>query len=475
MVWLSSKMRWPHCATFIAATCCIVSYLLFYPPTHGVKDEVGFINEGYVLAHGATSAEGAGFDSLPDFIEVGGVHLGWRNPGRSLLIVPFLLVGGYRAIFVSGLVLHLALIFVGGGIMEEQCVNPLWIFLIAAHPTLVLYSRTVMGDTGAALFLLLAFQRLTQRNPSGVQVGLFVGLAVLMRYHSAIVIPTAAPLLAKEQRRQFLFSSVAVGMLAVLWDECLFGSLLPPAHPGFFSLSFVWAHSLQYAASLMLLWPLSLVALAFRSPVRRAVLAFVLPFLCLFIPYYWMDSGNNWVESLVLQQRLIQPIIPILVVQYAIVLNNMVKRLGGRQSGLVMRMTAVVGCLLVFTVNRVHQRHLQELVGERRLLRATVPDGAVLLCNWNVAKLVAVPEEGTLPFRLVTLYQGALVSRATLPGHFYFAVVASGVDKNAVESTRMSLPDYSFRQVLREGSFFIFDVSRTGLNDAYQRTPSNAP
>src|SRR5437773_2609786 len=89
------------------ATVYLVLFCHYYPCTHSIEDEVGFINQAIVWSRGAISAEGAGFDHLDDFIESGGRHVGWRNPGRSLLILPFLTLGGLSAIFLSGAVIHL--------------------------------------------------------------------------------------------------------------------------------------------------------------------------------------------------------------------------------------------------------------------------------------------------------------------------------------------------------------------------------
>ena len=84
-------------------------FVVYYPPLSGIEDEVGFVNQTLVWSRGAISSEGAGLHDLADFALIGERHLARRHPGRSLLALPFLMVGGLRAIFVSGLLVHLAM------------------------------------------------------------------------------------------------------------------------------------------------------------------------------------------------------------------------------------------------------------------------------------------------------------------------------------------------------------------------------
>src|SRR6476660_10141767 len=84
-------------------------FAAYYPPLSGIEDEIGFVNQALVWSRGAISAEGAGLPELVDFTPVAGRHVPARHPGRSLVALPFLMLGGVRATFASGLVLHLAM------------------------------------------------------------------------------------------------------------------------------------------------------------------------------------------------------------------------------------------------------------------------------------------------------------------------------------------------------------------------------
>jgi hypothetical protein len=159
-------------------------FALWYPPLPGIEDEAGFVNQALIWSRGAVSAEGAGFSTgfgdLADFTEVGGRHVPLRQPGRSLLALPFLMAGGVRATFASGLLLHLATTALAALLLERLGHSALWAALVLFHPTLAIYSRTIMGDEAAGAGLLLAALALTSSSRfAGIWAGLAVGLAAL--------------------------------------------------------------------------------------------------------------------------------------------------------------------------------------------------------------------------------------------------------------------------------------------------------
>src|SRR4051794_425792 len=66
-------------------------FLAYYPPTLGIEDEVGYLNQALVWSRGAMTAGGAKYHGLMGFIPVAGQEVAIRQPGRSLAILPFLL------------------------------------------------------------------------------------------------------------------------------------------------------------------------------------------------------------------------------------------------------------------------------------------------------------------------------------------------------------------------------------------------
>jgi hypothetical protein len=188
----SHRRDWVMLSVLMAAYAAL--FAAFYPPSFGIEDEVGYINQALIWTSGALTAEGAGFADLDGFAYLNGRHVPVRQPGRSLASLPFLALGGVGAVFVSGLLLHLATAAMAGVILSRLGCSPLKAVLVLFDPTLAIYSRTVMADGGVGLGLLLAALAVarTDRRYSGVLAGAAVGLAVLLRYHAGLALPFVA-------------------------------------------------------------------------------------------------------------------------------------------------------------------------------------------------------------------------------------------------------------------------------------------
>lgn len=386
-----------------------VTFFAFYPPIQGIEDEVGFINQALVWSAGAISAEGAGYhgDELGDFQPVDGRTVAARHPGRSLVALPFLMAGGVPAVFASGLLLHLAAAVVAALLLARLGRSPLWAALVLFHPTLSIYSRTMLADGAAGGGLLLAGLAATLPTGAGVGAGLAVALAAAMRYHAGMVLPIVAGSLAAQAGRDrprreaalCLLAGSLGGGLIVLYNLAVYHAPVDPfsARRGLFSAEFLVPQAAFYATCLMVLWPGMLLApLLDRSPIRwmvRGVCAF---YFVLFSFYYFHDRAPGWVETIVVGQRLIQVALPLWVVSYAGVVDDRVagpirRRLGDRTFAAL----AVAGCLGLLGGNALmfarHQEHLGRLRQDRDALAAAIPEGALLIQHGGAAKLFGVP------------------------------------------------------------------------------------
>ena len=388
----------------------IALFLTYYPPLAGIEDEVGFINQTLVWSRGAVSAEGAGYTDLADFGLIKGRHVAMRHPGRSLVALPFLLAGGPRAVFMSGLVLHLAMTAVGAALLARLGKSPLWAALLLLHPTLAIYSRTVMGDGASGAGLLLAGLFLTAPGPPGaIGAGLAVGLAALMRYHAGLMLPLVAAVIAldRDRPRRYrntllcLAAGLAAGLLIVAYNLAVYGTVLDPftSKRGFFSSRFLGPHGLFYAGALMAIWPSMLPApLLDCSRLRWLVRGVCGFFLTTAILYYFHDRGKSWPETAVLGQRLIQVALPLWIVSYAVVLEDRLVAPSGRWVGgrarVVLAAAACVGLLaangLIF---REHQQHLNRLLSARDATAAAIPPGSLVVDHGALHKLFGVPVE----------------------------------------------------------------------------------
>jgi hypothetical protein len=384
-------------------------FAVYYPPLSGIEDEVGFVNQALVWSHGAISPEGAGLPpELMDFIEVKGRHVAVRNPGRSLLALPFLMVGGARATFASGLLLHLAVAGLGGVVVERLGRSPLWAVLLLFHPTLAIYSRTIMGDEAAGAGLLLTALALTSASAwAGLWAGLAVGLAAVMRYQAGLALPFVAaafrfPPGRPHPGRDALLCLLAGGTgggLIVAYNLFLYNR---PTEAFSNRLElFTLAHLVDqipfFSVAFLLIWPAMLLAPVLdRSRLRWLVRGTCATYLVMFSLHHFHDQTPNWLETLVIGPRLFQVVLPLWIVSYAGVVDDWVasplRRLLGSRAWAVLVAAVCAGLLagtgLMFSR---HQAYLNDLHDVRDAAIAAVPEGSLIVLNNMMAKLFGIP------------------------------------------------------------------------------------
>lgn len=403
--------RWDRAILLALMAAYAALFMAFYPPSIGIEDEVGYVNQALVWTRGSVTAEGAGFADLDGFIRVGGRHVPVRQAGRSLAVLPFLALGGFRAIFLSGLLLHLTTAAVAGAILSRLGRSPVWAALVLFHPTLAIYSRTVMADGGAGLGLLLAALAVTRtdRRNSGVLAGVAVGVAALMRYHAGVALPFVAasflyPPARENPRREAglcLLTGGLCGALIVVYNLLMYHHPTDPnpAMRGLWSARYVIPQAIFYVPALMTLWPAMLLAPVLDRSILRWLVRGVCGFyLTLFLFYYWHDAGSSWAETAVVGLRLIQVALPLWIVSYAVVLDDWVatplrRAFGVRATGSV----AAAACFALLAATGLmfakHQAHLKGLLAAREAVSRVVPAGSVVVANGTVSKLFGVPTE----------------------------------------------------------------------------------
>lgn len=408
----SPASHWLYLAA--SAAVYLVLFVAYYPPTHGVEDEVGFINQALALSRGAVTPEGAGFSVLQDFRPYKGRMVGIRNPGRPLLSAPFVAAGGLHAVFLSGALVHLALTLAGALILVRLGASPLWASLLLWHPTLSLYSRTVMGDTAAGLALLAALLALIRSKRPGLWAGLAIGAAAVMRYQAGMVLPFFVcailidPVLPRRNREalQCLLAGSSVGILIVAYNFIMYGDATGIVK-GTFGLKYVPGNLVFYSAVLLTMWPLMLLAPVLdRGRLRRAIVAVCAPTLAFFCLYYFHDESPGMVQTLVVGARLLQIALPAWIVAYCLVLDaHGMRRLSavvpGRMFGALVAAGLIVLALLNGLMFERHQRHLENLIELREEITAAVPPGSLLLSNSAAWKLLGVAYPELPAYRLM--------------------------------------------------------------------------
>ena len=243
-------------------------FAAYYPPISGIEDETGFLNQALVWSRGAVSSEGAGFPhGLHDFIEVSGRHVPARHPGRSLLALPLLILGGTRATFVSGLALHLLATLAGAAIPGQARAvaalgraDPVPPDAGGLQPDRPgrwrgrsgLITGGARGHVGRAG---LGGSGCRTRGHDALSLG-----ARLAARRRLVCLPRAGTSSSTRPWRNALLcllAGEAAGCLLVGYNLAVYGTPNEPftKDRGFFSSAFVVPNAMFYATALLVLWP----------------------------------------------------------------------------------------------------------------------------------------------------------------------------------------------------------------------------
>jgi|GEM_PF-2096284 len=437
-------------AAGILAYCGL--FAAFYPPIAGIEDEQGFVNQAIFWAHGGLSAEAAGLPTtLGDLVEVDGRHLPARHPGRSLVALPFYLLGGYDGIFASGALLHVVLTLLAAATFRRLGLSPWWALAVLFHPTLLIYSRTVMGDAPAGLGLLVAVWALSgSGRPTTrdlVAAGLGVSLAAAMRHHAVAALPVIAA--AAGWRCRSLRAAVCVCVAAaigaiplVVFNLTAYGSISDPfsAGRGTFGVQYLRDQLPFYSESLNLFWPLMFFApFLARGPAKGVILGICGTFLALLGCYYFHDTTASRVQTDIIGLRLMQVALPAWLIGYGAALARISGDLPGRfrndrriAAGLAWA-AVVLGTVLTTGIFVQHQRRLIDLDQRRREILRQTPAGGFVMYEGVVSKLMGIHREDQpqYQFHMVTF-----MGMYSYTPHEIRAAIASGQPAYLIFSVR---------------------------------------
>jgi len=380
----------------------------FYPPICGIEDEQGFVNQTIFWSKGSVSAEGAMLSPLlGDLIEIDGKHVPMRHPGRSLITLPFYLIGGYHAIFISGYFIHVIMVLSGVRILGRLQCSENWALLLLFHPTLLIYSRTIMADASAGICLLIPVYvfakagRLTTREL--ITAGLGVSLASVMRHHAASALPVvamAAYLRNKSfQSMMVVLIASAIGALPLIgFNLTLYGTIADPysSSRGVFHIDYLKDQIPFYLTALSIFWPMMAFAvICVRGPIKYITSGTCLTFLVMLGCYYFHDTGNSQVQTMVLGLRLMQVALPSWIIAYVVVLDAWIKpKFQNHRKMILIQSLFLTGMtIMTFMIFQAHQNQLKEYENKRQALIQSVPSDSFILVEGMMPKLVGIYRE----------------------------------------------------------------------------------
>ena len=373
-----------------------MTFLALYPRTTAIVDEDAYLTEAFLFRTGRLSYEGFPIPAPHMTVESGGRLTSKYPPGTSLFLMPFTLLG-WRAVFISGLLLALAGTALFGLMLKRLSpeADPAWALLYLFYPAVVLLSRTIMSDLLATTLVLAAFYCLLRRGGWLLGAGFILGLACLVRYSSAILVPVFLILALRPAgprlRLVLLFLAGFAPLAGVITAYNVYAYGSPFSFPmyltGQFSPAFFTHNVRYYGAALLILYPLMLAAPFVAGEGRRLLLGLpaytVLGHYCFFSYTY---DAPDLPARLTIGLRYLLPGLPFFILAFVLVAD----RLLGRLRAGWLKHAAVGGmALLSIAIQFRHERYLQVQAGYQRLLLDHVPESALLLCNASVSELVS--------------------------------------------------------------------------------------
>jgi 4-amino-4-deoxy-L-arabinose transferase-like glycosyltransferase len=373
-----------------------LTFLALYPRTTAIVDEDAYLTEAFLFRTSRLSYEYSNIPAPHMTIEMDGRVTSKYPPGTSLFLLPFTLLG-WRAVFVSGLLLALAGTALFGLILKRLSpeTDPAWALLYLFYPAVVLLSRTIMSDLLAATLVLAAFYCLLRRGGWLFTSGLVLGLACLVRYSNAVLVPVFLLLALRPAGSRLRVALMLVAGFAPLagviaaYNACAYGSpfSFPMYLTGQFSPAFFLHNIRYYGTALLILYPLTLAAPFAAGKGRRLLLG--LPAYAVFILYCFFSytyEVPNLPARLTVGLRYLLPGLPFFILAFVLAANRLLERL--RMGWF--KYAAVGGmALLSVAIQLRHDRYLAVQTRYQRLVLDNVPESALLLCDPGVSELVS--------------------------------------------------------------------------------------
>lgn len=370
-------------------------YLRFYPPIHAIQDEAAYLSTAYAFRRGTLYADLAGTSVVSTFKGPEGHVVSKYPPGFSLILAPFILLG-WKAAFLANPILLLAGYFLFAWILSRSSLDPRLASLYLLHPACAYYSRTLMADLAGMILVTVALACLLSRRSYPTLAGLFFGLATLVKPPNAIIFVVFWTVVAvahwrrqpAEKTDRTFTARLLLGFLPPLatlagYNWIAFGSLsgAPLAVVGGFGFRFFPSHALFYAGILLVLYPLMLLCLCRpRGPRALEMTLTVVAFLLFYSFYGYIPEGRNFLETSVIGQRFLLPILPMFFLAYIPWVEKILSAAGPAREALVVTATALL-LVGVFLISSKHTDYLERQAAVRQAIYVNTEEGSAVLCD----------------------------------------------------------------------------------------------
>ncbi len=361
-------------------------FFFFYPLNTGIVDETAYLSMAYTLQNGKLYYDQAGIYAAPASIKFNN-HLASRYPpGNSLLLLPFTRLN-YNLIFLRGYILMVLGFIILIAILSHYNLPSYYALLFLFHPSMVLYSRTVMSDLPCTICCLAGLISFIKKKY--ILAGIVFGLNIAIRYPS-ILIPIALIVIFFIKKDfsnlvKFLIGNATGVMPILLYHILVFHTVIGPARANIigFSFSNLPIMFFQFFLMINIIFPLMLLISFKTKLIEKWYFIFpVLIFLLFFSLQYYSDTGKNFFETLIRGQRYMLPVIPFLIIPY----SEFVERTRFFKKILTGFIITLV--FLNIIISYKHQRFLDKQTYYQNKLYEYAKDADVIVGNKDIYELI---------------------------------------------------------------------------------------
>ncbi len=259
--------------------------------------------------------------------------------------------------------------------------------LFLLHPSITLYSRTIMSDLPATIFCLAGL--LTFIKKKYLAAGIIFGISIAIRY-PLLLIPFSLCImffLKKDFINAIKFLiGVIIGLSPLLiYHIAIFNIITGPIGANIigFSIKNLPIMFLQFFLSINIVYPLMLIS-SFKTKLDEKWY-FIFPaliFIIFFSLQYYIDAGKNFFETIIRGQRYMLPVIPFLIIPYSEVLER---------TKVLKKFLPILIIILIFiniVISAKHQRFLIKQTYYQNKLYEYTKEADVIVCNKDIYELI---------------------------------------------------------------------------------------
>lgn len=382
-------------ALLLAILSLLLSLLLFFPTGYVAVDEYDYLRGSYLITQGELRQE-CDPQVWSQFVTPEGYCISKYNVGTSLFLLPAAINNSNLLPFVIIWGTFLVGIIFFAKILQLLAIPKIYTLLYAFFPAFVYFSRTLYSETiSATLFTILIYLVILRQRKANdsqtstlinVAIGALAGIAVIVRYTNALPIAVmlllATVMLVRpatqniKSSKQYLktfttqlaqhFTAIILGGLPflgfLLWfNSYLYGSPLRSGyHYAAEELVFSWQsfpqHFVGYIAVMSMVYPgMLIVGIAVKNYWRSILMLPVLVSV-MFYSLFPISLFKGQPLDLITGIRFIIPVMPALILLYALALMQLKKSSRLYYPVLVLVLLLIIGASFVLAY--IHQEFL---------------------------------------------------------------------------------------------------------------------